>query len=69
MVWHTESTLNRGSEVAKSRMNKIKTEYPMRDDGDAFYMSMEEAKQAITDKYTFLQDRYERSKLARKRIN
>ena len=55
--------------MAKSRMNKIKTEYPMRDDGDAFYMSMEEAKQAITDKYTFLQDRYERSKLARKRIN
>jgi hypothetical protein len=53
--------------VAKSRMNKIKTSVQTQDEMTPFYMSLEEAKAAIDDDYSFLQERYERSKLARKR--
>ncbi len=48
-------------------MNKIKTTAHVQEEGEPFYMSLEEAKAAIVDQYEFLQDRYERSKLARKR--
>ena len=53
--------------MAKSRMNKIKASAHYQEEGEPFYMSLEEAKAAIVDKYDFLQERYERSKLARKR--
>ncbi len=53
--------------MAKSRMNKIKASVNLQDEYEPFYMSLEEAKAAIVDKYDFLQERYERSKLARKR--
>ncbi|HSH31616.1 MAG TPA: hypothetical protein VK963_03030 [Candidatus Saccharimonadales bacterium] len=33
-----------------------------REGGDVFWMSLEEAKQAINDKYEFLVDRYETRK-------
>jgi hypothetical protein len=48
-------------------MNKIKTTVQTQEELTPFFMSLEEAKAAIADEYSFLQDRYERSKLARKR--
>ena len=53
--------------MARSRMNKIKTSSQTQEEGDAFFMSLEEAKQAIAEQYGFLQDRYERSKEGKKR--
>lgn len=53
--------------MAKSRMNKIKSSGQAQEEGDAFFMSLEEAKQAIAEQYGFLQDRYERSKEGKKR--
>lgn len=41
---------SRGSKV-KSRNQKL--------EGDVFWMNLEEAKQAIADKYEYLGDRYE----------
>jgi hypothetical protein len=48
-------------------MNKLKSSVNVQDEGTVFYMSLEEARSAIVEKYDFLQERYERSKLARKR--
>jgi hypothetical protein len=48
-------------------MNKIKTTVQTQEEMTPFYMSLEEAKAALSDDYDFLQERYERSKLARKR--
>ena len=53
--------------MARSRMNKIKTSSQTQEEGDAFFMSLEEAKQAIAEQYGFLQERYERSKEGKKR--
>ncbi len=55
-----------GKYVGKSRISKLRTQ-PASREADVFFMSLEEAKQAIADKYDFLQDRYERSKQAKKR--
>ncbi len=48
--------------MAQSRMNKIKALHGMANDTSSgvFWMSLEEAKLAIGDKYEFLADRYER---------
>jgi hypothetical protein len=48
--------------MGRSRIRKIKstnTSQEGRDNQDIFYMSLEEAKRAISDKYEFLADRYE----------
>lgn len=34
---------------------------------DVFYMNLEEVRAALSDKYEFLQERHERSKVARNR--
>ena len=47
-------------------MNKLKASVIMEDVGTPFYMSLEEAKAVLVDQYDFLQERYERSKVARK---
>jgi hypothetical protein len=44
--------------VSKSRGQKVKS--TTRSDVDVFWMSLEEAKRAIADKYEFLAERYER---------
>ncbi|HSX14553.1 MAG TPA: hypothetical protein VLE72_01405 [Candidatus Saccharimonadales bacterium] len=46
--------------MSKSRGRKIKTINAGRSDSDVFWMSLEEAKRAIADKYEFLAERYER---------
>ena len=48
----------RGDQVSKSRGSRVKG--LGKSDPDIFYMSLDEAKRAITDKYEFLVDRYER---------
>ena len=48
--------------MGKSRIRKIRsntTQYQQDQTSDVFYMSLEEAKQAIADKYEFLAERYE----------
>jgi hypothetical protein len=47
--------------VGRSRTQKMKINNPQPQTGaqDIFYMSLEEAKAALTDKYEFLADRYE----------
>ena len=48
--------------MGKSRIRKIRSnsmEYQQDQASDVFYMSLEEAKQAIADKYEFLAERYE----------
>ena len=48
--------------MGKSRIRKIRSntaEYQQEQASDVFYMSLEEAKQAIADKYEFLAERYE----------
>ena len=48
--------------MGKSRIRKIRTntaDYQQDQTSDVFYMSLEEAKQAIADKYEFLAERYE----------
>ncbi len=48
--------------MGRSRTQKIKRSHspqPQVDVQDIFYMSLEEAKAALTDKYEFLADRYE----------
>lgn len=48
--------------MGKSRIRKIRTntaDYQQEQTSDVFYMSLEEAKQAIADKYEFLAERYE----------
>ena len=47
--------------MGRSRIRKIKptTAQFQGDQDDIFYMSLEEAKQVIGDKYEFLADRYE----------
>ena len=48
--------------MGRSRIRKIKStnlNQDRRDGQDVFYMSLEEAKRAISDKYEFLADRYE----------
>jgi hypothetical protein len=49
--------------VGRSRIRKIKSinsqTQPPAETSDVFYMSLEEAKAAIADKYEFLADRYE----------
>ncbi|MBW3538312.1 hypothetical protein KY386_02360 [Candidatus Parcubacteria bacterium] len=48
--------------MAKSRGRKVKSLSNGREGSDVFWMSLEEAKQAINDKYEFLVDRYDRRK-------
>ena len=56
---------NEEHQVGHSRIRKIKSQtqpqQASQSEGDStvFYMSMEEAKAAIMDKYEFLADRYE----------
>jgi hypothetical protein len=51
--------------VSQPKGKKVKALAPKQhDDPDVFWMSLEEAKQAIVDKYEFLAERYER-KLSR----
>ena len=48
--------------MGKSRIRKIRSntsDYQFEQSADVFYMSLEEAKQAIADKYEFLAERYE----------
>lgn len=48
--------------MGKSRIRKIRSnaaDYQQDLTSDVFYMSLEEAKQAIADKYEFLAERYE----------
>jgi hypothetical protein len=47
--------------VGRARMRKIKSvnTQTQQDTTDVFYMSLEEAKAAIADKYEFLAERYE----------
>jgi hypothetical protein len=53
--------------VGQSRNRKIKT-MPLRElEADVFYMNLEEVREALSDKYEFLQERHERSKVARNR--
>jgi thermostable 8-oxoguanine DNA glycosylase len=54
--------------VGHSRSRKIKA-MPLRELGgeDVFYMNLEEVREALSDKYEFLQERHERSKVARNR--
>lgn len=59
--------LNERVKVGHSRSRKIKT-VPLREmEGDVFYMNLEEARAALQEKYEFLQERHERSKVARNR--
>ena len=54
--------------MGKSRNQKIKT-VPVRElEDDVFFLSLGEAKLMLRDEYEFLQDRHERSKVARKRL-
>ena len=50
--------------MGQSRMNKVKTLNGMSGDmsSNVFWMSLEEAKRAIGDKYEFLADRYEQKR-------
>ena len=45
--------------MGQSRGRKVKN---LSQETEVFWMSLEEAKQAISDKYEFLVDRYERRK-------
>jgi hypothetical protein len=45
--------------VGRSRGRKVKN---LSQEGEVFWMSLEEAKRAISDKYEFLVDRYDRQK-------
>jgi hypothetical protein len=47
--------------MGKSRGQKVKSTQK-KEESDVFWMSLEEAKQAISDKYEFLVDRYETRK-------
>ena len=52
----------RGVQVSRSRIRKIKTENiqsQQQDLYDVFYMSPDEAKRALEQKYEFLSERYE----------
>ena len=53
--------------MSKSRMNKIKSSNSNNYSEDNFFVSLEEARASIMEQYDFLQDRYERSKLSRKK--
>ena len=46
--------------MSKSRGRKIKTLGQNRSDTEVFWMSLDEAKRAIADRYEFLAERYER---------
>ena len=48
--------------MRQSRMNKVKALHGMSSDmsSNVFWMSLEEAKRAIGDKYEFLADRYDK---------
>lgn len=46
--------------MSKSRGRKVKTLGENRSETEVFWMSLEEAKRAIAEKYEFLAERYER---------
>ena len=46
--------------MGRSRGHKVKSLNLKREEGEVFWMSLEEAKAAISEKYEFLVDRYER---------
>ena len=48
-----------GNHVSNSRGRKVK-DLNQKGEADIFWMSLEEAKQVIGDKYDFLADRFER---------
>ncbi len=54
----TKHVLTRGKMVSNSRGSKVKSRN-QKLEGDVFWMNLEEAKQAIADKYEYLGDRYE----------
>jgi hypothetical protein len=61
---HTANTLKEELQVGHSRIRKIKASpqpQQSQSEGDStvFFMSLEEAKAAIMDKYEFLAERYE----------
>ena len=51
---------NEEGKVSRSRGNKVKSLDRNQRDTEVFWMSLEEAKRAIADKYEFLAERYER---------
>lgn len=55
---HTGGVIEGG--VVSKRSRKIKATSAGRPDNEVFWMSLEEAKRAIADKYEFLAERYER---------
>ena len=63
--WDT-SSVNEGSQVSKSRNNKIKKTPLHEMEGEMFYMSLDEVRRALRDDYAYLQERHDRSKAARK---
>jgi hypothetical protein len=55
-------TLNEGYQVGRSRIRKIKSsniQAQQQDLYDVFYMSPDEARKALEQKYEFLAERYE----------
>ena len=52
----------KGAEVSSSRGKRVKLVGEAEMEADVFWMSLEEAKQAISDKYEYLAERYERRK-------
>jgi hypothetical protein len=52
--------------MGQSRGHKVKALNQKKEEGDVFWMSLEEAKNAISDKYEFLVDRYERPRSHKK---
>jgi len=56
---HTE-VCNKEKQVSRSRGQKVKSVGDNRSDTEVFWLSLDEARQAIAEKYEFLADRYER---------
>lgn len=56
---HTVAILMRGEPMSNSRGRKLKSLNQDRNE-EVFFMSLEEAKSFIADKYDFLAERYER---------
>ena len=68
LVWAHTLLINKDNMVGHSRSRKIKT-VPLRGaEADVFYMNLEEVREALQDKYEFLQERHERSKVVRRKL-
>jgi hypothetical protein len=58
-LYDTDYVLRRETTVSHSRGSKVKSQN-QRLEGDVFWMSLEDAKRALTSRYEFLEDRLER---------